>query len=79
MLPKYSKHAKQLMIFVYSSVNKHLIWSPCALLVQSLLSRADNKVKELRQSIDLLKAESEKLEVNFYFPLSFNCLPVSFN
>ncbi|XP_057496666.1 LOW QUALITY PROTEIN: RGS1-HXK1-interacting protein 1-like [Actinidia eriantha] len=29
---------------------------------ESLLSRADNKVKELRQSIDLLKAESEKLE-----------------
>ena len=32
--------------------------------VQSLLSRADAKVKELRHSIDLLKAESEKLEVN---------------
>lgn len=28
-----------------------------------MLSRADTKVKELRQSIDLLKAESEKLEV----------------
>ncbi|KAI8572349.1 hypothetical protein RHMOL_Rhmol01G0191600 [Rhododendron molle] len=30
---------------------------------EALLSRADTKVKELRQSIDLLKAESEKLEV----------------
>lgn len=29
---------------------------------ESLLSRADSQVKELRQSIDLLKAESEKLE-----------------
>ncbi|KAK9274172.1 hypothetical protein L1049_018986 [Liquidambar formosana] len=29
---------------------------------ESLLSRADGKVKHLRQSIDLLKAESEKLE-----------------
>ncbi|XP_059651609.1 RGS1-HXK1-interacting protein 1 [Cornus florida] len=29
---------------------------------ESLLSRADTKVKGLRQSIDLLKAESEKLE-----------------
>ncbi|XAR54160.1 hypothetical protein NMG60_11029180 [Bertholletia excelsa] len=29
---------------------------------ETLLSRADAKVKELRQSIDLLKAESEKLE-----------------
>ncbi|XP_068330727.1 RGS1-HXK1-interacting protein 1 [Pyrus communis] len=29
---------------------------------ESLLSRADAKVKELRHSIDLLKAESEKLE-----------------
>ncbi|KAL9429956.1 hypothetical protein AB3S75_025358 [Citrus x aurantiifolia] len=29
---------------------------------ESLLSRADTKVKELRQSIDRLKAESEKLE-----------------
>ncbi|KAF7153717.1 hypothetical protein RHSIM_Rhsim01G0135700 [Rhododendron simsii] len=29
---------------------------------EALLSRADTKVKELRQSIDLLKAESEKLE-----------------
>lgn len=29
---------------------------------ESLLSRADAKVKELRQSISLLKAESEKLE-----------------
>lgn len=33
--------------------------------LQSLLSRADTKVKELRQSIDRLKAESEKLEVTF--------------
>lgn len=33
--------------------------------LQSLLSRADAKVKELRQSISLLKAESEKLEVSF--------------
>ncbi|KAK6142965.1 hypothetical protein DH2020_023313 [Rehmannia glutinosa] len=31
-------------------------------LFETLLSRADTKVKELRQSIDLLKAESEKLE-----------------
>ncbi|KAK4416039.1 hypothetical protein Salat_2711300 [Sesamum alatum] len=29
---------------------------------ETLLSRADAKVKQLRQSIDLLKAESEKLE-----------------
>ncbi|KAJ4727201.1 Alanine--tRNA ligase [Melia azedarach] len=29
---------------------------------ESLISRADTKVKELRQSIDCLKAESEKLE-----------------
>ncbi|XP_030967442.1 RGS1-HXK1-interacting protein 1 isoform X2 [Quercus lobata] len=29
---------------------------------ESLISRADSQVKELRQSIDLLKAESEKLE-----------------
>ncbi|XP_048335733.1 RGS1-HXK1-interacting protein 1 isoform X2 [Ziziphus jujuba] len=29
---------------------------------ESMLSRADAKVKELRQSIDLLKAETEKLE-----------------
>ncbi|KAK3435121.1 hypothetical protein EUGRSUZ_D02501 [Eucalyptus grandis] len=29
---------------------------------ESMLSRADAKVKELRKSIDLLKAESEKLE-----------------
>lgn len=29
---------------------------------EAMLSRADTKVKELRQSIDLLKAESEKLE-----------------
>lgn len=33
--------------------------------LQSLLSRADTKVKQLRQSIDRLKAESEKLEVTF--------------
>ncbi|KAK4397430.1 hypothetical protein Sango_1579600 [Sesamum angolense] len=31
---------------------------------ETLLSRADAKVKQLRQSIDLLKAESEKLEVH---------------
>ncbi|KAK6120716.1 hypothetical protein DH2020_045541 [Rehmannia glutinosa] len=31
-------------------------------LFETLLSRADTKVKEFRQSIDLLKAESEKLE-----------------
>lgn len=33
-----------------------------------MLSRADAKVKELRQSIDLLKAESEKLEVILLVP-----------
>lgn len=32
-------------------------------VLQSLLSRADAKVKQLRQSLDAIKAESEKLEV----------------
>lgn len=35
--------------------------------IQALLSRADLKVKELRQSMDRLKAESEKLEVSLLF------------
>jgi hypothetical protein len=35
--------------------------------IQALLSRADLKVKELRQSMDRLKAESEKLEVSLFF------------
>lgn len=35
--------------------------------LQSMLSRADAKVKELRKSVDLLKAESEKLEVSLHF------------
>ncbi|RZC63789.1 hypothetical protein C5167_025560 [Papaver somniferum] len=30
--------------------------------VKALLSRAESKVKELRQAVDLVKAESEKLE-----------------
>ncbi|KAK8573391.1 hypothetical protein V6N13_100190 [Hibiscus sabdariffa] len=32
------------------------------LFLQSMISKADTRVKELRQSIDRLKAESEKLE-----------------
>lgn len=36
-----------------------------------MLSRADAKVKELRKSIDLLKAESEKLEVSSYYSVAF--------
>lgn len=35
-------------------------------LIQALLSRADLKVKELRQSMDRLKAESDKLEVSLF-------------
>ena len=35
--------------------------------LQALLSRADLRVKELRQSLDRLTAESEKLEVSFLF------------
>ena len=34
--------------------------------LQALLSRADLRVKELRQSLDRLTAESEKLEVSFF-------------
>lgn len=34
--------------------------------IQALLSRADLKVKELRQSMDRLKAESDKLEVSLF-------------
>ncbi|KAF3578841.1 hypothetical protein DY000_02036007, partial [Brassica cretica] len=36
---------------------------------EALLSRADLRVKELRQSLDRLTAESEKLEVSFFSPL----------
>ncbi|KAJ9171225.1 hypothetical protein P3X46_014617 [Hevea brasiliensis] len=43
---------------------RYLYYNTLRLFVseESLLSRADAKVKELRQSISLLKAESEKLE-----------------
>jgi len=34
--------------------------------MQSMISRAHAEVKELRQSIQLLKAEGEKLEVKLY-------------
>jgi len=34
--------------------------------MQSMISRAHAEVKELRQSIELLKAEGEKLEVKLY-------------
>lgn len=44
---------------------------PCVFLdLQALLSRADLRVKELRQSLDRLTAESEKLEVSFFFSMS---------
>lgn len=36
------------------------------LILQSLLSKADAQVKELRQSIDRIKVESERLEVGLY-------------
>ena len=39
------------------------------LVLQSLLSKADAKVKELRQSIDRIKVESERLEVGLYISL----------
>ncbi|KAK2650680.1 hypothetical protein Ddye_018169 [Dipteronia dyeriana] len=43
---------------------RYLYYNTLRLFVseETLLSRADTKVKELRQSIDRLKAESEKLE-----------------
>lgn len=44
---------------------------PCVFFgLQALLSRADLRVKELRQSLDRLTAESEKLEVSFFFSMS---------
>lgn len=39
------------------------------LVLQSLFSKADAKVKELRQSIDRIKVESERLEVGLYISL----------
>lgn len=55
--------------FIYKKKKKE-IYLCLHLWVQSLLSRADSQVKELRQSIDLLKAESEKLEVIFWLLLN---------
>lgn len=51
-------------IFVLKRPRRFLYHNTLRLILseQSLLSRADAKVKDLRQSIDLLKAESEKLE-----------------
>lgn len=48
--------------------------------LQALLSRADLKVKELRQSLDRLTAESEKLEVSFFFSMRVTvcCVDASF-
>lgn len=36
-----------------------------------MVTRADAKVKELRKSVDHLKAESEKLEVTFLHYVSW--------
>lgn len=56
--------AAGLGLMVLKRPRRFLYYKALRLLVseESLLSRADARVKELRQSIDLLKAESEKLE-----------------
>ena len=65
MLAIFSLHLVRFWILIDNS----FIGLP--FLVQSMVARADAKVNELRKSIDLLKAESEKLEVTHLLCVSW--------